>query len=490
MGLLEFWEGNRPRSYETSWHHKWVCRVLERAYSERLNAVIECPPRGAKSELANVYGPCWWLGQSYDECFGLVCNSDALAKKFSVAARGLVGQPLEVDRDNQWKIRGVESLNYSYMATSIRGQMTGHGFDVVMFDDLLKSGMEAKSDQVRESVWDNVVSAAINRLSPRGIVVALQARLHEADPIGKLLSLEHLKFLRLHIPATNDSGQEAFFEDGYTGDRTVFPAYDSYWPSRWPRKKLDEIRATVTPYYWNAQYQAAPSMGDLGYFDVAAMQSYDSPQAERVWLAVDAANTATSGGSWTAFVCLGLWGGQLKVLGVQRGRWRQDQMRVQLVSFYESMGRLTGIFPEAVIVERAAAGYGIIDTMSSVLPIVPVMPKGSKEDRAASVCFLVNRGQVALPRQAPWLQTFKDELAGFPLCADKDQVDSFVHALSYASRPSEFAPVKLDQVVEYDALEEHGGSLDFERDQRLLQEPLSPATQRALERLGWDKEGF
>lgn len=222
MTLLEFYEHKRPRNYETNWHHKWICDVLERAYRERKNAIIEVPPRHGKSEIVNVYGPAWWFEDHFDAMFGLVCNSDALAKKFSTACRNLVTHELEIDRDAQWKIKGLESLNFSYMAAGIRGQLTGHGFDTVIFDDLLKSGAEAKSEVVREGVWDGVVSAAINRLTPDGIIIALQARLHQQDTIGKLLELEHLKFLHLHLPATNDSGTEAWFRDGYSGNEVTF----------------------------------------------------------------------------------------------------------------------------------------------------------------------------------------------------------------------------------------------------------------------------
>jgi hypothetical protein len=222
MSLLQYYEAKRPRNYETNWHHKWICDVLERAYRERKNAIIEVPPRHGKSEIVNVYGPAWWFEDHFDAMFGLVCNSDALAKKFSTACRNLVTHELEIDRDAQWKIKGLESLNFSYMAAGIRGQLTGHGFDTVIFDDLLKSGAEAKSEVVREGVWDGVVSAAINRLTPDGIIIALQARLHQQDTIGKLLELEHLKFLHLHLPATNDSGTEAWFRDGYSGDEVIF----------------------------------------------------------------------------------------------------------------------------------------------------------------------------------------------------------------------------------------------------------------------------
>jgi hypothetical protein len=454
MTLLEYYEAKRPRDYETNWHHKWICRVLERAYTERKNAIIECPPRHSKSEIADVYGPAWRLDSHYDSMFGLVTNSDALAKKFSSACRNLCELPLEVDRDAQWKVKNLKSLNYTYLGAGIRGQLTGHGFDTVMFDDLLKSGQEAKSDTVREGVWENVVSAAINRLTPDGIIVALQARLHQQDTIGKLLGLEHLKFLQLHLPATNDSGTEAWFSDGYSGEETKFPAYAALWPTRYSREKLDEIRATVTPYFWNAQYQAVPSMGDLSYFDVSKFPRYEhTKNVEATWIGVDAGNTATSSGSYTAFVCVGSCGDHLKVLGARRGRWRQDVMIDELWEFYRAMTRLTGVQPMKVLVERAAAGYGIIDHLSGKMPIEPVIPKGSKEERAESVCYIPNRGQVQLPIGGAWVRDFTEELENFPLCADKDQVDAFVHCLSLVARPSEYKLADETVVVQHDARE-------------------------------------
>ena len=290
MNLLEFYEQKRPRNYETNWHHRWICKALEQAYTERKNLIIEAPPRHSKSEIANVYAPAWRLTSQFDAMFGLVTNSDTLAKKFSLATRNLCELPLEIDRDAQWKVEGLDSLNFTYMGAGIRGNLTGHGFDTVMFDDLLKSGLEAKSDTVRETIWENVCSAAINRLTPDGIIIALQARLHMQDTIGKLLDLEHLQFLHLHLPATNDSGTEAWFKDGYSGEQITFPAYAALWPTRYSREKLDSIKATVNSYYWNAQYQAVPSMGDLTYFDVTRFPRYERYETLRkLWIAVDCA---------------------------------------------------------------------------------------------------------------------------------------------------------------------------------------------------------
>ena len=53
------------------------------------------------------------------------------------------------------------------------------------------------------------------------------------------------------------------------------------------------------------------------------------------------------------------------------------------------------------------------------------------------------------------MKLFVEELENFPLCASKDWVDAFVHALAYASRPAEFVPRQVSPTVQtYDALED------------------------------------
>jgi phage terminase large subunit-like protein len=464
MNLLSWYEKKRPRAYETNWHHRWMCHVLETAYRERHNAILELPPRHSKSELTNCYAPSFWIqdqGQ-VGAMFGLVANSDDLGRKFSSACRNLVELPLEHDRGADWKVKGLESLNSSYRAVGIRGQLSGHGFDCVMFDDVLKSASEAMSERVRENVWQDVASAAINRLSPDGIVIGLQARLHEDDVIGKLLKLDHMKFMHLHLPAMNDSGTEAFFRDGYTGEEVVFPSYEALWPTRYSRAKLNEIRQTVSEQWFMAQYQAQPSMGLMSYFDVSKFPRYrglgEAGAPFKCWIAVDAAQTQTAAGSYTAFCCLAACGSHLKLIAAERGRWRQDAMREKLLAFYGTMKALTGLWPDAVLVERAAGGYGLIDTLSGQLPIVPVVPRGSKQERAGNVAFLPNRGQVAVPAEAPWLKDWLDELASFPL-GKSDQVDSFVHALAYVALGSELKLPNQTVIQTYDALDEYGSEV-------------------------------
>jgi predicted phage terminase large subunit-like protein len=227
----------------------------------------------------------------------------------------------------------------------------------------------------------------------------------------------------------------------------------------------------------------------MAFFKTDNLPHYERTQVSRCWLSVDAAQTATKGGSYSAIVAMGYAPelNKLLVLDVLRGRWRQDQLEQELISAFHAVTRQTGLRPEQVIVERAAAGFGLIDRLSDQLPILPLIPKGSKEDRAASVCAHVNRGQVAFPREARWLPAFIEELSSFPLGKTKDQVDAFVHALSYVSRPSEFQPVTVELgTAVYDAVQEHGSpiapDLDELDDNLTEGEYMSTATALAVQR--------
>jgi predicted phage terminase large subunit-like protein len=444
---------HQPRNYPKTlpWFVIWICRVIERAMRERKNVILELPPRSWKSEIVHVFRPAWWLAEgNIQNHSGVVCNSQNLAEKFCQASSRLVSLPKSVERKSEWKLAADESLDFTYKATGINGQLTGFGFDDITYDDLFKNGREAKSPTVRTSIIDGVVSAGMNRLTPGGIVLAMQARLHPGDTIGWLLSTD-MKFLRLHIPATNDDGQGAFFEDQYSGEKVMFPAYNSWWPERFPRPVLEEIFTRTTPYYRMAQFQQVPTLGDLNYFDVTMCPRYtEIGQVLNLWVAVDAAQTKTESGAYTCFVamanCVVSNVKHMKVLSVKRFRGRPDEMKAELIDFYNGLSRRYGVYPEAVCIERAAGGYALLDIQG--MPTVPIDARGDKEERAGAVCWVVNKGIVQLPQEAPWLDAFVDELENFPLTNYKDQVDAFVHALAWELRKgTDFKMEHLAQVL-------------------------------------------
>ena len=106
--------------------------------------------------------------------------------------------------------------------------------------------------------------------------------------------------------------------------------------------------------------------------------------------------------------------------------------------------------PSAIFVEDAASGQSVVQSLrrETRLPVLPVKPVGDKVLRANRVTGTVEAKKVTLPRTAPWLQAFREELAAFPNGVHDDQVDAFVGCLTQlmqrAGRVSIAAPILVE----------------------------------------------
>jgi predicted phage terminase large subunit-like protein len=445
MELLEYYELRRPKKYKTRPIDKLRASLIQQCYEMGWNFIDEEEPRIGKSEMNCVYGPSHNRRTRPNFRDIIITHGQDLCNKFVRANATLAkedGFELSVEKQNSFKIAGSLSMDETCQGFGIRGAVSGRGANRIILDDVLKSGTEAMSEKVRTSIITDIISTNLNRLETfndvPGAMTILSARLHQGDPIGWFLDESELPYVRLHAPAVNDDGTRAFVENTYTGEKKFLAPYDSLIPGN--RHRLDELQRALTPYFWSAQYLQEPSLGTDNYFDVSRMPAYQNSRVDCWWLACDFAQTATSAGSQSAFVALGFNQRecQLKVLGVAAGRWRQDKMAEHLMEFIESMRRLTGRHELTCIVELGAGGFGIVDRYSHILNIQPVKPTKSKELRAGEVAYLINQGSVLLPESAPWLESYKAELSGFPLAPLNDKVDATVHALKFVISQNEF----------------------------------------------------
>jgi predicted phage terminase large subunit-like protein len=81
--------------------------------------------------------------------------------------------------------------------------------------------------------------------------------------------------------------------------------------------------------------------------------------------------------------------------------------------------------PDATLIEEAANGAAIIQTLAAELPgIIAVKPLGGKEARASVMEPRVEAGNWILPEGAEWIDAWIDEFASFPRGKHDDQVDA------------------------------------------------------------------
>ena len=97
--------------------------------------------------------------------------------------------------------------------------------------------------------------------------------------------------------------------------------------------------------------------------------------------------------------------------------------------------------PDALLIEDHGSGSALIQDLRQRYSIgaIPITPTGDKIVRLSIVSPAFERGDIFLPRNAPWLLDFLDELLRFPQARFDDQVDSVTQYLNWhRNRPTTF----------------------------------------------------
>jgi predicted phage terminase large subunit-like protein len=162
---------------------------------------------------------------------------------------------------------------------------------------------------------------------------------------------------------------------------------------------------TARPHEYAAQ--------KLGVYTI--VQSWDF--AARAKETNDRSVCTTWGCTTRGWLLLDVWAGRLTFPDLKR----QAEALAEKWQCYE------------VLVEDASSGIGIVDELKreTLLAVKPIRPVGGKYERALAVTALVEQGLVLLPRVAPWLSDFLDEVCAFPEGAHDDIVDSLSQALRH-----------------------------------------------------------
>jgi predicted phage terminase large subunit-like protein len=100
-----------------------------------------------------------------------------------------------------------------------------------------------------------------------------------------------------------------------------------------------------------------------------------------------------------------------------------DRVRRKVVAMAADHGATT------ILIEDAALGMNLLQDLRANLPSgmtgpIGIKPEGSKVDRMAAQSAKIEAGHVHLPKNAPWLGDFLNELLSFPNGRHDDQVDS------------------------------------------------------------------
>ena len=405
------------------------------------------PPRHGKSNLISVAFPCWCLGRHPEWSIVQAGYGESIALVHSRRARDLfVGHEMgrlfpdvryRPERAGQQNILPERQAAHewgtvqggSYYAVGIGGGLTGRGYDIGIIDDPVKDAAEASSALVRENAdtWYRTVFRT--RAAPNAAIIVVMTRWHEDDLVGRLLSRDGDGWRVLRLPALAEPDDPLERAEG-----------EALWPERYPVAELARVREEEGPHYWAALYQQRPQREGGNIFKGHWWQWYDPSSPPAALLTVQLWDTAFKDKATSDYsACVTMLKHRTGVAVVDV--WRDRVEFPDLVRAVKSQAERHR--PDLIGVEDAASGQPLIQVLrrETALAIVGITPTGDKVQRAQRVTGLCEAGRVSLPREAPWLHAFLDELGGFPNAAHDDIVDAFVHGLTRCWQPE----ISIDQ---------------------------------------------
>lgn len=228
--------------------------------------ILQVPVRHGKTELATVRYPVYRIEKDPTTRVIMGAYSDTLARKFSRKARRIArerGLRLSDERDaaEEWETTaggGVRAVG--------RGSgVTGHGGNLIVIDDPIKSRQEANSIAFRDAVWDWLTNDIRTRLEPGGAEVMTMSRWHEDDPVGRILASDDAaSWDVVTLPALAEPNDPLGREEG-----------EALWPERYDEEELEKIRLSIGDYAFSALYQQQPTSKAGEMFDPAWFEIVD-----------------------------------------------------------------------------------------------------------------------------------------------------------------------------------------------------------------------
>lgn len=411
-----------------------MCDHLQAVTEGRIRRlIINIPPGHMKTTVVSICWPAWeWLRYperrylcgSYGADISVKVSRDRRNLIRSDWYRSAFGEDWTLADDGSAVTAYANTRNGWMRAVSTGGAGTGLHGDRVLIDDPIKAEdiyTAALDTHVR---WfRETMETRVTDLSTSAFVLIMQ-RLHARDLAGVLL--EEGGWDLLCLPAEYEPARHCRTSIGWQDWRRT-PG-ELLFPERFPLVELDRKRVSLGAARYAAQYQQSPVAGDGNVFSRSWWRYYDAAPACDEYV-----------GSWDCtfkksdssdYVVGQVWGRK----GADFYLLDQHRERAGFVDTQRAFLSLAEKWPQCRrwLVELAANGVGLVDTMRRVMPGiigVDVAKLGGKEARAAYISPAVESGNVYLPRQASWVSGFVEECAAFPRGDNDDQVDAATQAL-------------------------------------------------------------
>jgi predicted phage terminase large subunit-like protein len=443
-----------------SWHYDYIGEWLQYAASgqfrkdhpEMRGMIINVPPRTLKSSEANIYFPAWGWASHPERKFLRVSYGQTFSEnEISVPCRKLLESEwyqarwpkTRISTDMNRKDR-YDSTAGGYMHSTGCGG-SGFGANIVIIDDILQleEAYTSARDKANQYYQDTLTSRR-NDASKDFYIVICQ-RLHENDLPGYLLKNEPGCWQHIVIPL--ECEEDTDYVHPISGKLYHRKKGDILLPSRFPQHEIDLRKKN--PVIWAGQCQQKP-MPDTGNLcDPSWWMYYESdihgrplegslPSFDMVLYSVDTTFKATKGSDFGCITKQGFIRQKQYILDCVNERMDEIALENRLINLVAADAKLPQNERATILlIEETANGAAVIQRLKRLehpLPvaIVAVHPEGGKMSRAMAAQPECRDGNCYLPKIAPWLQAFKQQLALGVLAAEHDDmIDSWSQGWAY-----------------------------------------------------------
>lgn len=419
-----------------------IVGMIERDETDCL--LVEEPVRHGKTELCSRWTPAWFVSKFRKRVLLASYEAD-FAATHGRRAREIVGEHghrfgVEIDQtsraSHRWELVGADG---GMGTAGAGGPIIGKGGHLMIVDDPIKNVEEAHSPVMRDHLWEWWQSVFLTRREPGAKVLVIMSRWHEDDLIARLLAAETgMRIERLRMPAIAEDDDDLGRMPG-----------QSLCPERFDEVALAGIRTDVGPNAWAAMYQQRPIAVGGGMFrkerfgfwsaqtrdDETFYKLGDHVVDDRECWRFATMDPAFTRSRRSDFTVCAVWGvaptdpHSLMLLDLRRVRVEHAEHAPLIQSVWDQWK------PAWVGIERQMATLSLFDDVQRKGVVVRwLAPDKNKIARAETAVAMVDAGRVWLPRNAPWMSEFLDEVVSFPVAAHDDQVDVLSYACAELNR--------------------------------------------------------
>jgi predicted phage terminase large subunit-like protein len=417
---------------------------------KKLQAIVEqkntkrnlgiCMPVGAGKTLLVQYFIAWSFCRSINNAYVYASHSETNIMKLSREVKDMFGHKflqglfklkLKADEGSKsnWSFQGAINRT-GLLATPIGSGITGADSGnpnvksysgAAVLDDLIDVSKIRRTLALAEVNTSYDEKIATRRRTPKTPTIAVMQRLIIGDFISWVKENEPEDWDIIEIKALNE-------------DET------SFWEDRYPAEQLKKIRNS-NPFKFYAQYQQEPIRDDgTCIFNKDSFAWYDElPQMDEI---TDSWDTAVKVKQVNDYSVCEVWGEKRNPVGIKDHYlifvWRERVLFPKLKAKFREINRLYN--PNRSLIEDKSAGETLIPEMKAegFSGIVAIQTgTQDKAERAAVPSEVIDQGRVFLPKDAPWLDVFLDEVLTFTGDGKShdDQVDTMTQYLNWSNKP-------------------------------------------------------